>query len=474
MRRGQGLGLALVAVVGAVAGSAAAVVARPVAATAVERENRRPGTTGWDLRGLPPGILDGYAGQVSVAPGDTLELHVSAASGIRYRVEVYRLGWYGGAGGRRVVCVPSCTDGRAGRRYPVPAVDPATGLLRAGWPVTDRVPVGSDWPSGYYVANLVVADRQRRRGSWVPFVVREASGRRAAILVQVPVNTWQAYNRWGGRSLYWNHTGVGDDHVSFDRPYAQWGAPRHAERRANLPQAWELPLVRFLEQGGYDVSYTTDVDVDRDPGSLLGRKLDISAGHDEYWTKTMRDAWERARDSGVNLAFMGANTAYWQMRYEDDRRTIVEYRTGDRDPEPSLALKTVRFRDLVPPRPECELLGVQSLAIGNADYQAVVGTPPDPWFARTGITDGSRFPGLVGYEYDTRIDGCRTPPLTDLFHASITGNPNADAVRYTARSGARVFSAGSIRFAVALDPSGPLRDPRLQRFVRNAFADLTR
>jgi hypothetical protein len=308
----------------------------------------------------------------------------------------------------------------------------------------------------------------------VPFVVREPAGRSSAILVQAAVNTWQAYNRWGGRSLYANHTGVGDDHVSFDRPYDQRGAPRYIGRRANLPQAWELPLVRFLEQGGFDVSYTTDVDTDRDPTGLLRHRLVISAGHDEYWTKTMRDAFERARDAGVNLAFLGGNTAYWQMRYEDGSRTIVEYRTGDRDPEPSLALKTVRFRDLVPARPECGLLGVQSLAIGNADYAPVVGTPPDPWFAGTGFTPGSVLKGLVGYEYDTRIDGCRTPPLTSLFHASISGNPNADAVRYTAPSGARVFSAGSIRFATRLDPSGRHRDARLQRFMRNVLVDLTR
>jgi hypothetical protein len=202
----------------------------------------------------------------------------------------------------------------------------------------------------------------------------------------------------------------------------------------------------------------------------------MTAGHDEYWTTTMRDAFEHARDAGVNLAFMGANTGYWQMRYDDNRRTIVEYRTGDRDPEPSLALKTVRFRDLIPPRPECSLMGVQSLTIGNGAYTAVGAgyTPPDPWFAGSGLTGTSTLPGLVGYEYDTLVDGCVTPRPTVLFHYSASGNPNADAVRSIAPSGARIFASGSIRFATRLDPLSQRADPRLQRFMRNALADLSR
>jgi hypothetical protein len=309
----------------------------------------------------------------------------------------------------------------------------------------------------------------------VPFIVRAAPTRASTILVQAAVTTWQAYNNWGGRSLYWNHTGVGDDHISFDRPYAQNGAPRYAGAFANLPQAWEFPLVRFLERYGYDVSYTTDVDTDRDPAELLRHKLVLTAGHDEYWTKTVRDAFEQARAKGVNLGFMGANTAFWQMRLEDGGRTIVEYRTGDRDPEPDSSLKTVRFRDLEPARPECTLMGVRSLGMGSGDYRAVAAgyTPIDPWFVGTGFTASSVLRGLVGYEYDSLAEGCVSPTPTVLFHYAVRGNPNADAVRYIAPSGARVFASGSIRFAVGLDPTRGRGDPRLQRFMRNALADLT-
>ena len=393
---------------------------------------------------------------------------MSVAGRARYRVRVFRIGWYGGAGGRLMRC---CRRPHRGVQRAIPRPDPATGLLRLRWPVTDTVPVGRDWVSGYYVANLVLAAGfGAGRGTTIPFVVRAAPGRRAAILVQASVNTWQAYNQWGGRSLYTNHTGVGDDHVSFDRPYSQRGAPPHGGTQANLPQAWEFPLVRFLERYGSDVAYTTDVDTDRDPAELLRHRLVVTAGHGEYWTKAMRDGVERARAAGVNLAFMGANTGYWQMRYEDDRRTIVEYRTADRDPEPDPALKTIQFRELANPRPECTLMGVQWGELGNADYSPVGAaiTPIDPWFARTGFRPTDVLEGLVGYEYDSIFDACPTPPLTRLFGASLPGHVDPSAVRYTAPSGARVFSSGSIRFAVGLDPLDGRGDPRLQLHAERA------
>lgn len=448
----------------------------PAGANAVAVENRRPGSRAWRIRLAPPGTVAGYSSEVSVAPGGTLNLHVSTSQRLAYRVQIYRIGWYGGTGGRLVACVPGCRTDRVGIAQPVPPPETATGLLRLSWPVTDSVAIGDRWVSGYYLANLVVArGRLAGRGTFVPFVVRAPARRNAVILVQAAVNTWQAYNSWGGRSLYWNHTGVGDDHVSFDRPYDPSGAPREGARMANLPQAWEFPLVRFLERYGYDVSYTTDVDTDRDPSELLRHRLVLTAGHDEYWTKTIRDAFERARDAGVNLAFMGANTGYWQMRYQDDRRTIVEYRTADRDPEPDPALKTIKFRELVPPRPECTLIGVQWGEIGDADYTAVgaASTPPDPWFAGTGFQPNDVLPGLVGYEYDTISDGCKTPPLTQLFKAAPPNHLSAYAVRYIDPSGAYVFASGSIRFATGLDPLAGRGDPRLRRFMRNALKDLT-
>jgi hypothetical protein len=314
----------------------------------------------------------------------------------------------------------------------------------------------------------------------VPFIVRAPASRESRILVQAAVNTWQAYNRWGGVSLYKNQLGESCKgvctRVSFDRPYDP--------ATQNFWQ-YELPLVHFLEESGYDVSYTTDVDTDRDPAELLRHRLVIVAGHDEYWTKAMRDGFDKARALGTNLAFMGANTGYWQMRYANDRRTIVEYRIASLDPETDPALKTIQFRKLAPPRPECELEGVQYVRSdteslgGQHDFSVAPSALSNPWFAGTGFTATSSVPGIVGYEWDAVHPGCRTPPLTVLFH--FAGPPaTADSVRFTAPSGALVFSAGSLSFAKALDDfryhddAPPPGDRRLEAFMHNAFADLQR
>jgi hypothetical protein len=446
---------------------------------AVQVENALPGSAGWRIAAAPLHAIEGYTSQVSVQPGDTLELHVSTAPAEHYRVEIYRLGWYGGAGGRLVTCLPACADDEAGTAQPIPAPQ-WDGYLDARWPVTDAIRVPASWVSGYFLAVLrLTTGPAAGKGSWVPFVVRAPAGQRSRILVQAAVNTWEAYNRWGGMSLYKNQSGDGCKgvctRVSFNRPYDQL-----------TPNFWEyeLPLVHFLEEGGYDVSYTTDVDTDRDPASLLRHRLVIVAGHDEYWTKVMRDAFDKARSLGTNLAFMGANSGYWQMRYASNRRTIVEYRLPGLDPEPNPALKTVLFRKLVPPRPECELEGVQYVRSdteslgGQHDFAVAAAAVTNPWFAGTSFTSTSTVPGIVGYEWDAIHPGCRTPPLTVLFHFAGPPAP-ADSVRFVAPSGALVFSAGSLSFAKGLDDfryhvAPASGDPRLEAFMRNALADLVR
>jgi hypothetical protein len=297
--------------------------------------------------------------------------------------------------------------------------------------------------------------------------------------VQVPVNTWQAYDTWGGTSLYqipgqaWEA-----NRVSFDRPYND-----------NL-LGWEYPLVLFLEQRGYNVAYQTDVDTDADPSSLLGYRLVIVTGHSEYWTSTMRDAFDAARDSGVNLAFMGSNAAYWQIRYENDRQVIVGYKSTA-DPVTDPKLQTVLFRSLTPPRPECDLMGIQhqggSLKWNAGDYSVVASSLSDPWMAGTGFDASSVVRGVVGVETDTiphiysAGDSCGHR-LTVFFHRELGGDQlgNADAVAYTAPNGAVVFDAGSKRFSWGLaDGSslsgigGGLVDPRLQRFAENLLNDLS-
>jgi hypothetical protein len=267
----------------------------------------------------------------------------------------------------------------------------------ADWPVTDTVRIPDDAVSGYYLARVVLTsgDPAGKAGT-VPFVVRPPPAQRSRVLVQVPVNTWEAYNAWGGKSLYdFNSTDFHRaNHISFDRPY---GAS------AQGPFEAEIQLVRFLEREGVDVSYQTDLDTHLDPSSLLAHRLVMTAGHDEYWTKEMRDAFDNGRDAGTNLAFMGSNVGYWQVRYEDGGRTIVGYKSTD-DPVADPALKTVQFRQLVPARPECQLAGVMYMRLrehqtGPIDYTVTSAAAADTWLAGTGFNVGDVVKGVVNNEW---------------------------------------------------------------------------
>jgi hypothetical protein len=442
----------------------------PTRDTAIERENAKPGTERWDLKPPLDPPIEGYASEGSVAPGQSFHLHIATLHpDDRYRVYVYRLGWYGGDGGRLMRCLPSpdCDDDAPATRQPAPPPpDPVTGELSAGWSVTDVLPVGRDWVSGYYMAVLRVTDGPHDGAvGRIPLIVRGEPGNRSAILVQVPANTWQAYNQWGGKSLYtYNSTDeVAATTVSFDRPYDE-------DVLIAPVTGVELQAVRFLEREGYDVTYATDADVDRSPGLLENHRLALSIGHDEYWSARQRDAFDRALETSTNLAMLGANGAYWQVRYERSRRSMA---------------RVDLFRSRAIGRPECRLFGVmiEFGALRWAGFPATPYTPvasrDHPWLAGTGLRRGDDVPGVVGYEWDSLVPGCFPGRVERLLHAEPLGVDGlvhpADAVRGVARSGARVFASGSIEFSWALDGYGShLTSQRIQVLMENAIHDLTR
>jgi hypothetical protein len=457
------------------------VAAAAAPANPIVTENARPGTTAWQGRLFCCAEL--YGTEITAAPGDQIHLHVSTSA--RYRIVVYRLGWYGGAGARQLACLPSCTEDKQGRVQTgadPPSVQPA----RANWPVTDVVQTGSDWTSGYYLVEAVLTSTSATPlVATTYFILRQPPvAQPSQILVQVPVNTWEAYNAWGGRSLY-NFTSERAYAVSFERPF---------DHQAATPLWWEIQLVRFLEREGYDVSYTTDIDTDANPESLLLHRLVMVAGHDEYWTLAIRDAFDAALAGGTNLAFMGSNDAYWNIEYRDGGQTVWTYKSTY-DPNPDPTKKTAMFREIG--RPECLLEGVQHADIRvldhPLDYAVTSAGANDPWLLGTGFQTGDIIAGVVGREHDTLTDypGCVHPGETVLFHYDGRGvDLNGDAIRYTAPSGARVFASGAQEFSWALDswrsddtlaPSTPVGadrsapvDPRVQQFMRNALDDLTR
>ena len=199
----------------------------------------------------------------------------------------------------------------------------------------------------------------------------------------------------------------------------------------------------------------------------------------------VRDAFDAAQKSGTNFVIAGANVGYWQIRYSTDYRGIYEYRTAAADPNPSPATKTVQFRQLNPPRPECLLEGEMdknglSLTPPKPNYAVAPGAITNSWFTGTGFTQSSTLNGLVGYEWDTAgQSGC--PAVQKLFTwtgTNVYGQPSvADASTFMTPSGARVFAAGTLQFSWGLDGflhSPAYVSPILQAFTQNMLNDLSR
>ena len=459
----------------------------------IQTENSKPGDGSWFPSGAPERSIEGYTSETSVAPGGTVEFHVSTKPSQQYRIDVYRVGWYDSKGGRLVRELPE-SEGRP-RSQPNP--DAETGLVECDWPVTDTFDVPSNLTTGLYLAHFVLTSGPNRGKSTADaFFVRpsEQRTRQSNIVVQMPIATSQAYNSWGGKSLYgFQSDGEPADKISYHRPH---GIPFPGNHLG-----YAIHAVRFLESEGYEISYVSDVDVHRNPDLLRDYQLAISAGHDEYWSQTQRDAFEAAQDDGVNLVFLGANICYWQIRYEDDESTIVGYKKNiEDDPRSGTQRQTSLFRNLPTPRPESELEGVQfdgaTYGTKYPDYTVVEEALDHPWMEGTGFEPGDTLTSLVGYEWDRIFPENNVPELTQFFHyedgsegLDISRPNNADSVGYTADSDAQVFSTGSLNFSWGLDPApdewgGTLyqqystgydvsgADPRLQRFMRNILDDL--
>jgi hypothetical protein len=408
-------------------------------------EQPERGSEKWRVHRPAAGRIAGYSTAASGPEGTPVGLKVST-SAPTYRVTAYRLGAYEGGTGRQVWSSKMLP----GREQAAPVMRPAaTRTVVAPW--RRNLAVDTDgWKPGFYAFKL-------RTGQGfevlVPYVVTSPSAAGTVALV-APITTWQAYNEWGGYSLYAGPAGDRRSFaVSFDRPY-------NAATGANDWRTAALPIVVRAEQLGIPLSYYTNVDVHTTPGLLDGARGYVSMGHDEYWTTTMRSAVTKARDAGTNLAFLGANTMYWRVRLQDratgPARVVVGYRADafqdpERDDRPIEA--TARFRDAPMPNPEQKVIGMMYECY-PVDTDYVVASPRWWGFRGTGVTRGDRIPGLVGPEADRVYPTSSLPhPLQILSHSpySCRGvTTAAESVYYAADSGAGVFAAGTLRWGCSM------------------------
>jgi Domain of unknown function (DUF4347)/Domain of unknown function (DUF4082) len=463
------------------------------AQNAIVLENQKAGTTAWQISATNLATNDeisGYADATSINKGQALNLKVSLAQAGRYRLDVYRLGYYGGAGGRLI----SSSNRLNGVTQSAPTTDPTTRLVEYNWNNSYTLQTNATWTTGLYLVKLT--DSLTGKQNYVNFVLRD-DNRPADLGFQDAANTAQAYNNDGGYSVYdFNSNNSQPAYkVSFNRPLNQ-----SETLASNVMISWEYNMARWMESQGYDVSYYSNLDVHINPLQLYSQKTFLSVGHDEYWSMEMRNSVEQARDNGTNLAFFSANTAYWRVRFEPSstgqpNRTMVVYKENwNLDPiaQQDSSQATTRFRSTELNRPENALLGgmYKGFNVIDGGFDYVVRNASDPYYANTGLNNGDTLPGLVGFEWDGIINNGFTPAgLVILSESPVsqadpdiapsfppgTDTTIANAVRYTAPSGAKVFSTGSVNWVWGLSSDrvpNPRVDQRAQQIAVNVLKDM--
>jgi hypothetical protein len=414
-----------------------------------------------------------YTSTPSVNKGSSIAFKVSVNPAQTYTIDIYRMGWYGGTGGTWVTNVPA----RSGIKQAACPMNATTGLTECGWSNSYTLNVPTTWTTGVYRAQIT------NQNGWIGevlFVVRD-DNRVATFLYQVPVLTYAAYTNYPvgtstGKSIYDSdssgaNTIVGTPRavkVSLDRPL-------HHQFGSWLGTDWtEIHLVAWLEKMGYDINYTTDLDIHAAaPGYLEQYKGIIYGGHTEYWTKAMYDKTEFARSAGTNLAFFGANAVHWQVRMENSTKTGTanrvltcykdELNTTQFDPISDPLQKTMKWRDLG--RAEQTLIGVQhdinGWNLNTINQPPLIINNSSNWvYNGANFTDGTAVPYLIGYEIDNLNPAYPAPTLMTPTSQTILGTSpyvnhgglayTSQASIYQAPSGSWVFGSGTMSWSWAL------------------------
>jgi hypothetical protein len=509
--------LALVAALVVLGVAPAASQAAPCTAPVVNQvacENTQAGSaqSTWEVDGAGDASIQGYATAMSVNKGQTISFKIKSSTS-NYHIDILRLGYYQNGDGARLVASNLAPTGTS--TQPACQTFSTTGLVDCGnWAVSRSWTVPSTAVSGVYIAHLVRNDTGG--DSQIVFVVRDDSSH-SAILLQTSDATWQAYNTYGGNSLYQCTVACPPGEpaaykaaykVSYNRPFH---TAEDDSGRSWLFTGPEYPMIRYLERNGYDVSYTSSADVGRNPALLKNHKVFMSSGHDEYWSASQRSAVESARDAGVSLAFFTGNEMFWKTRWEPSAdgtntldRTLVSYKdthfterqdpvewTGTwRDPRFTTPSENVTPENAVTGQTFLVNSGTSRITVPFAYKNLRL------WrnTAATSLTSGQSLQlaaNSLGYEWDQDADNGFRP--TGEFKLSSTtvsglevfsdygstttlnGTATHNLTMYRVPSGARVFGAGTVQWAWGLDdwnPDSTAPDRNMEQATLNLLADM--
>ncbi|MGZ4156399.1 MAG: N,N-dimethylformamidase beta subunit family domain-containing protein, partial [Bacteroidia bacterium] len=472
------------------------------AQNAIVTENLLPGNpqSEWDVSGAGDLTIQGFATDISVNKGSTIHFKINTDASA-YTIDIYRLGYYQGNGARKVG-VGTITAALP-QSQPADLYDASTGLTDCGnWAESAHWDVPSTAVSGIYIAKLTRTDNSG--SSHIVFIVRDDAST-SDLFFKTSDATWEAYNVYGGNSLYVGSTSYASGHaakVSYNRPFIT----RDGGGGGGAAEDWlfnaEYPMIRWLEKNGYNISYTTDVDVDRNGSFILNHKVFLSVGHDEYWSAQARSNVEAARNAGIHLAFFSGNEIYWKTRYENSTdgsstpyRTLVCYKEGTLgenvcggkcDPLPNTWTGLWRDGCSFPTNDGCN---PENALSGQISWDGTTGAieVPDTYknlrFWRNtsvaSLTAGQTktfSDGTLGYEWDW--DQYQTSFPTGRFTLSSTllNTHKHQLSIYKAASGALVFGAGTVQWSWGLDGNhdrgGSVEDADMQQATVNLFADM--
>lgn len=461
----------------------------------IARENEHPGSTDWQLTrvrvdggGYRSPWIEGYCSRQSVAAGESIEIMVSTDPPVPFRIEVFRMGYYGGRGARLMTTIGPLP----GSAQPVPEPGEKD-LHECRWEPSARLTIPGDWVSGVYLGRLTTLPGPDAPywQSYVVFIVRD--DRPADLLFQCSDNTWQAYNQWPSHFSVYTHPkgnqGPWAD-VSFDRPYgreAQYLAvvndPLTVGSGEFLPL--EFPLAYWLEQHGYDVTYCSNSDMLTAQRGLKCKAF-LSVGHDEYWDLRQFRSVEALRDAGVDLLFLSGNSICWVTPFRnssDGRPNRIIFRGGPYGADNDYAVGRERDHGPFPHRGPDEglLMGARNVEPVNGGGDWIVTRPAHWMFSGTGLQTGDAIPGLIGWEYHgqpAEIPGLEVVAAGTAWQGGV--NPQRwTATIYPGPTGNFVFNASTIFWAQGLSsppghtlpwshwsrPHGP--DERVQRITHN-------
>lgn len=467
----------------------------------IRAENDREGTLDWQLtfmrtdpksNNLRSRLVEGYASRMSVRPGQKIDLMVSTEPASPFEIDIYRLGYYQGLGGRHVQHLGPFQ----GQTQPVPPVGDER-LRECQWEPAVTLEVPRDWTSGVYVAKLTrlpessnLKSQTHMYQSYIVFIVRD--DRPADIVFQCSDNTWHAYNRWPDEfSLYNNGEKpwalVSGVRVGFNRPYAKYCQILDAPLSIGSGEflLWEFPLAFWLEQHGYDVTYISNSDTHADRGALTRGKCFLSVGHDEYWSREMFANVKAAISAGVNAAFLSGNTCCFVAPFfpsttgQPNRAITRAGRYGGLSPQEEAYMGP--FPEEGPN--EATLIGARTVSPFNGSGDWICTNERHWIFQGTGMKKGDRIRGLVGWEFHG--DPADIPGL-EVVASGQTVNGGDQMATYTATvypglKGNHVFNAATIFWSEGLSappghipphshygrPHGP--DKRVQRITENVL-----